>query len=116
MPERGVGQHLPVLPDEDLLVIPAQANAHVLLHVQSVGLFGENVGADGLGGMHDLGKAIIVIRSFDLQRVEVAEGLGRSWNSREEHGGKELPRRFDAGNAGRVLHKLAGATRPKSAG
>ena len=68
----GIGQHLTVLPDENLLVVPSETDADVLLDVNAVGLLGEQVRADRLHGVHDLREAIVVIGRFDLERVEVA--------------------------------------------
>ena len=76
-PGRGIRQHLPVLPDEDLLVVPSEADADVLLHVDAVRLLGEDVGAHRLHRVHDLREAIVVVGCFDLQGVEVAVRLRR---------------------------------------
>jgi hypothetical protein len=56
--------------------------------------------------MHDLGETIIVIRGFDLQRVEASVGLVWSFNNGEKQRGEELSRYVDGRNAGRVVLNL----------
>ena len=88
----GIREYLTVLPDQKLLIVPTEADAHVLLDVETAGLFIEQIGADGLHRMDDLGEAVVIVGRFDLQSIEIAIGLGRTRYDWEEQWGKELAR------------------------
>ena len=103
---RRVGEQLPVLPDQQLLVIPGQADTDVLLGVGAVGLLAEKVRADGLGHVHDLRESVVVVGRLDLERVEVAVGLRGTGDDRELERGEQLARRVDRRDARRVRSEL----------
>ena len=72
----GVGLELAGLPDQDLLVVPADPDADVGERREAVGLLDEEVLADRLDGVHDLGEAVVVVGRLD-EHLVVAPGRRR---------------------------------------
>ena len=94
--DRRIFLHLAVLPDEDLLVVPAEANSEVLERREAVGSSASRFWLTGCVAVHDLGEAVVVVRGLDEHRVEIAGSRGRAGNGRiveqdrKLHGGEEL--------------------------
>src|SRR5262245_39159552 len=76
----GVLLELAILPDKNLLVVPPEANADVGQRREAVEILRQQVLTDRLRGMHDLGKAIVIVRGLDENCVVVAGGDGRPGN------------------------------------
>ncbi len=94
---QGIGAHLPVEPDQHLLVVPGQPYADVFYRRQAVfrGFFGERACIDGLEAVQDLRKPVVIIRGFALLIV-VNPSQGHAIRNREKDRRKER-----TGRAGR---------------
>ena len=72
--DRTVGRELSQIPNQNLLVIPAQANASIFDRLALLGRFHEQVAALRLMRMHDFGKPVVVFRGLDQQLIESTVG------------------------------------------
>ena len=91
--DRGICLQLAVLPDQDLLVIPSQADADVGQGREAVGILREQVLTHRLHAVHDLGEPVVVVGRLDERGVIVPGGGRRAGHVRVVEEDGELDRR-----------------------
>ena len=72
----GIFGELADVPDEDLLVVPAEPDAGLVGRMEAVALFEQQALAHRLERMHDLRKSVVVVGRFDKQLVVITPGGG----------------------------------------
>src|SRR5258708_29822258 len=71
---------LPVLPDQNLLVVPAETDADIGERCESVRQLRQQILTDRLRSVHDLGESVIVIRRLDEGGLKIARSRRRPGN------------------------------------
>src|SRR5260370_21912098 len=71
---------LPVLPDQNLLVVPAETDADIGERCESVRRLRQQILTDRLCSVHDLGESVIVVRRLDEGGLKIARSRRRPGN------------------------------------